>query len=109
MNGQIILGADRMTNQMQWLVTATSEDGRFAYHGFSGVWYNKIYDPAYKMTKAIFITDRPVYRPKQEVHFKAWIRHAQYDKSDDSQFAGQKFKIFINNPCLLYTSPSPRD
>ena len=97
-NGQIILGADRMPNQMQWLVTATSDDGRFAYHGFSGVWYNKIYDPAYKMTKAIFITDRPVYRPKQEVHFKAWIRHAQYDKSDDSQFAGQKFKIFINNP-----------
>ena len=97
-NGQIILGSDRMPREMQWLITATTDDGRFSYHGFSGVWYSKLHDPSYKATKAIFITDRPVYRPKQEVHFKAWVRHAQYDKADDNQFAGKSFKIFINNP-----------
>ena len=96
--GQIILGADRMPNQMQWLITATTDDGRFAYHGFSGVWYNRIHDQTYNTTKAIFITDRPVYRPNQEVNFKAWVRHSQYDKEDKSQFAGKEFNILINNP-----------
>jgi len=34
------------------------------------------------------VTDRPVYRPLQSMHFKFWIRRAQYDQEDKSQFAG---------------------
>ena len=82
---------------MQWLVTATTEDGRFSYHGFSEFGITR-FMIGLQDDEGLFITDRPVYRPKQEVNFKAWFRHAQYDKTDDSQFAGQEFKIFINTP-----------
>ncbi len=97
-DGQLILGEDRLTREMQWLITATTEDGRFAYHGFTGVWHGQRHDAEYKATKAIFITDRPVYRPGQDVEFKAWVRHSQYDQDDTSQFAGKKFTVEINDP-----------
>ena len=41
------------------------------------------------------MTDRPVYRPEQKVHFKFWVRHAQYDQEETSQFAGQSFTVEI--------------
>jgi hypothetical protein len=44
------------------------------------------------------MTDRPVYRPAQTVKFKAWVRHAKYDKDDTSTFAGQRFSVRIHNP-----------
>ncbi len=97
-DGQLFLGGDRMPRDMQWLITATDDDGRFAYHGFTGVWYNKRHDAEYKATKVLFVTDRPVYRPSQEVEFKAWVRHAQYDKEEVSQFAGKTFTVRIHDP-----------
>jgi uncharacterized protein YfaS (alpha-2-macroglobulin family) len=81
-----------------WLITAKNGDGRFAYLGFTGVWANRIYDREYETTKIFTITDRPVYRPNHEVKFKAWVRHAQYDKEMESQFAGQTFPVSIRNP-----------
>ena len=97
-DGQAILDQERMPPQMQWLIIARSDDGRFAYHGFSGVWYSQRHDAQYKATKTLFVTDRPVYRPGQDVEFKAWVRHAQYDKEEESQFAGKNFTVRINNP-----------
>ncbi len=44
------------------------------------------------------MTDRPVYRPGQNVQFKAWVRHAKYDQEDVSGFAGQSFTVRIRNP-----------
>jgi uncharacterized protein YfaS (alpha-2-macroglobulin family) len=97
-DGQAILDQERMPPQMQWLIIARSEDGRFAYHGFNGVWYSQRHDAQYKATKTLVVTDRPVYRPGQDVEFKAWVRHSQYDKEEESQFAGKNFTVRINNP-----------
>ena len=82
----------------QWLVTARTEQGRFAYLGFSNVWYGNWYDAEYKATKVYTITDRPVYRPGQTVHYKFWVRHAQYDMGDVSEFAARDFTVEIHNP-----------
>ncbi len=95
-NGQVIL-SEAQSKGYQWLATVRSDDGRFAYHGFSSTWRNR-HDADYKQTKTLFVTDRPVYRPEQEVQFHAWVRHAQYDQDKVSQFANQTFKLILTNP-----------
>ena len=97
-DGQLIIGETEVPRNYQWLITATTPGGRFAYMGFTGVWYSRQHDPEYKATKTFIITDRPVYRPDQMVKYKFWLRHAQYDMEDASQFAGQTIWVEIRNP-----------
>ena len=56
------------------------------------------YDAEYNATKVYTITDRPVYRPEQKVKYKFWVRHAQYDMADTSEFADREFTVEIHNP-----------
>jgi uncharacterized protein YfaS (alpha-2-macroglobulin family) len=103
-DGQIVLGQAKQPQNHQWLITArkakdgASGEDRFAYLGFTGVWYGAMYDPEYNQTKVFTITDRPVYRPEQKVQFKAWIEHAKYDQADNSSFADQTLRVRIHNP-----------
>ena len=97
-NGQIVLGKGKVPENYQWVITATTEDGRLAYLGFSGIWFGNYYDAEYEATKVYLITDRPVYRPKQNVSLKAWVRHAKYDQEDTSSFAEHTFVVRINDP-----------
>ncbi|MFO7820966.1 MAG: MG2 domain-containing protein [Lentisphaeria bacterium] len=96
--GQVLLKNSRVDRNFTWLTIATTEDDRFAYSGFSRIWHSRRHDREYKATKVFTITDRPVYRPDQTVKFKLWVRHAQYDKADVSQFAEREFKVEIRNP-----------
>lgn len=54
----------------------TAPDGRLAWSGMS---YYRRYHPS-RMREGTFsyvITDRPVYRPGQAVHYKVWMRYAR--------------------------------
>src|SRR5690606_10173274 len=86
-----------MQNGYQWVAIARV-DGRFAFLGFSHVWYGNRHDVEYNQSKVFAITDRPVYRPNQPVNFKLWLRKARYDQPDASQFAFQSFNVQINDP-----------
>ena len=108
-DGQVILGQDKLGGGYQWLITATSAPrpaggegqgvrGRFAYLGFTNVWYGQRHDPEYNADRTFVITDRPVYRPENTVQFKMWIQHSKYDQPDVSSFAGQEFKVRIHDP-----------
>lgn len=98
-DGQILLGAPRLSPEYQWIAVARgSAEPRFAYLGFSGVWYADRHDQDYHQVKVFAITDRPVYRPLQPVKFKFWVAHARYDQPDKSDFAEQDFRIQISNP-----------
>ncbi|MGD8992444.1 MAG: MG2 domain-containing protein [Desulfobacterales bacterium] len=97
-NGLVIVGPSQMAQNMSWLATATTRTGRLAFLGFSNVWYPNYDDREYNQTKTLIMTDRPVYRPGQVVKFKAWVRHARYDKDDTSAFAGLRFTVRIHNP-----------
>jgi uncharacterized protein YfaS (alpha-2-macroglobulin family) len=89
---------DEPQNPYQWIATATTAEGRLAYLGFHNIWRSR-YDAAdYREVKTFTITDRPVYRPGQTVEFKFWIRRAQYDLDNESQFAHQSFAVEIHNP-----------
>ena len=96
--GQIVATNNMINPEYQWLVIATSAEGRFAYLGFCGMWYGNYYDQEYNQTKVFTITDRPVYRPDQAVKFKFWVRHAKYDQEDTSSFANQAFVVEIHDP-----------
>lgn len=104
-DGQIILGQDKLGNhyEYQWLATATTnfrnpEGNRFAYYGFQHVWFNQRHDAEYNADRTFIITDRPVYRPENNVQFKAWIQHSKYDQPDVSSFAGKVFTVRIHDP-----------
>jgi uncharacterized protein YfaS (alpha-2-macroglobulin family) len=103
-DGQLFLGPDKLNTHYNWVIVARKgQDGaeggdRFAYLGFTGAWFGGRFDPEYNQTRTFAITDRPVYRPDQTVHFKAWVAHAKYDMGDESSFANQEFLVRITNP-----------
>ncbi|MBI1310729.1 alpha-2-macroglobulin [bacterium] len=97
-NGIVRLPERAEERNFQWLTIARTQQGRLAYHGFDRIWFGRRYDREYNENKTFVITDRPVYRPGQTVQFKFWVRHAQYDQQDVSQFAGQQFGVRIANP-----------
>ncbi len=67
---------------LESLITATTEDGGFAYIGFQPVWAPlRQPEDAAGQEAAFLITDRPVYRPGQEVRFKAWIGSPPYHQN----------------------------
>jgi len=111
-DGELFPNPKDFSSDYQWLIVATTpplaheEDssetvpgGRFAYLGFSRVWHRAgTYDTDYKATKVIAITDRPVYRPDQNVKFKLWVRHVRYDQEQTSFFADREFKVEVLDP-----------
>ena len=97
-DGQVLPDPRDLRTDVQWVVIARREDGRFAHFGFQNVWDGRYHDADYQATKIFTITDRPVYRPDQTVYFKLWVRHAQYDKEDVSQFGNMSFPLQIHNP-----------
>ncbi|MBX3413772.1 MAG: alpha-2-macroglobulin [Pirellulales bacterium] len=97
-DGGALIDYQRMPQDYNWLIIARTKPGRLAYLGFTGVWHGHAHDVEYNQTKVFVITDRPVYRPKQKVHFKFWVAQARFDAPDESPFAGQKFKFELHNP-----------
>ena len=98
-DGQLLTDQRAQPSDYQWLITATTPEGRFAYMGFTGVWYGQSYDAEYSQTKVYTITDRPVYRPDQAMKYKFWVGYARYDLPEHkSEFAGRAFTVEIHNP-----------
>lgn len=82
--------------EKQWLVTATTPEGRFAFLGFSYVWRPQWSQPIFDQPRTIVITDRPVYRPGDKVKWKAWVGQAQYD-AEGSPFAQVAFQAELHD------------
>ncbi|WP_168205137.1 alpha-2-macroglobulin family protein [Bythopirellula goksoeyrii] len=97
-SGVATIDSNDANRRFQWLTTATTSQGRFAYLGFNNIWSGDSYDQEYQQVKVFSITDRPVYRPDQEVHFKFWVAQAQFDMPNESRFAAKSFQIEIRDP-----------
>ncbi len=97
-DGQAKTAVDPQGGTYQWLIIATTPEGKLAYHGFTNIWGARYVDYEYKQKKVFTITDRPVYRPAQTVKFKIWVGQAQYDQEGRSPFAGQTFTVEFRNP-----------
>lgn len=98
-DGQVTPDPRDLDQNYQWLITATTKQGsRLAWLGFTGAWVSPYYDAEYNTVRVFGITDRPVYRPDNKVQFKFWIRRAQYDQADVSDFAKKTTPVEIYNP-----------
>ncbi len=97
-DGQCIPKSGDWPEGYEWIVTATTPQGRLAYLGFTRVWTRGAGDPSYNEDKVYVMTDRPVYRPGGPVKFKFWANHARYDQEGKSAFAGKRFLVQVNNP-----------
>ncbi|MFO0958462.1 MAG: MG2 domain-containing protein [Isosphaeraceae bacterium] len=84
----------------QYLITARTgaANGRLAFLGWSGIWQGDPGEPVYENVRSFLMTDRPVYRPGQVVHYKFWIARAKYDLPEASEFAGRDFSVEIRDP-----------
>lgn len=99
-NGQAMVAIDdkQEHHRYQWLTVATTPEGRFAYLGFHNVWRTDGRQPTPDHVRTFSITDRPVYRPGQKVHYKLWIERSVYDGPEESEFAHKTFQLEIFNP-----------
>ncbi len=108
-DGRVVPESTGEQQRFQWMVCATTRDpraapdevthARFAFLGYTAFQGPVGHDRVYPATKVFSITDRPVYRPGQNVSFKLWVRQAQYDNPpESSRFAGRDFKVVITNP-----------
>jgi uncharacterized protein YfaS (alpha-2-macroglobulin family) len=98
-DGQATPDGRDLNPEYQWLITArTKGESRLAWLGFTGAWVSPYYDAEYNTVRVFGITDRPVYRPDNKVQFKFWIRRAQYDQEDVSDFAKKTAPVEIYNP-----------
>lgn len=86
-----------MVNDMSWIAVARS-GGRMAYLGFSGGWVGNYGSERLSGIKTYGITDRPIYRPNQDVKFKFWIRDTSYAPVDKQPFAGQSVIVKLLDP-----------
>lgn len=97
LNG-LVKGPVQNDGNLNWLYTATTTDGRFAFLGFASHWFGGRNQDRYEETRTYIITDRPVYRPGQAVQIKAWISPVRYDLPEASPYAGKPFTVRILDP-----------
>lgn len=89
--------AKRLDDNHHWLAVARTPRGGLALLGFHWIWHGAYNRASLDGVKVLAVTDRPVYRPEQTVHFKCWVRRVRYDH-EESAYAGQKFNLVIHDP-----------
>ncbi|MBN2643096.1 MAG: hypothetical protein JXR78_15695, partial [Victivallales bacterium] len=81
------------------VMVETSALGYRGVSGFQGIWFRGYRpDPEYNQRKIYCVSDRPVYRPGQRVHFKAWGALASYLENISNPYAGAPLPIVITAP-----------
>ncbi|MFA6817053.1 MAG: MG2 domain-containing protein, partial [Lentisphaeria bacterium] len=94
-----------------WLCTGKYADGAFfccASHSyFSGS--NSVLEGTRSHSKAILITDRPVYRPGQKVQLKFWGQQVTYLPDVKNPFQNQVLNIVVLDPRQQQIWPPSKD
>lgn len=83
-----------------WIMVVKAGDGRICFQ-HPNYWMDRYRDGARRGKRDSFyaITDRPVYRPGQEVKWQMMARRSGYDpKLDTNPFSGRKGSIVIHDP-----------
>jgi len=85
----------------EYLFIVRGLSGGISYLGFEDIcdYIDFENEDIYNESKAYLVTDRPVYRPGDEVNFKIWLGRASYEKLTgeffESEFAGEKVNIRV--------------
>ena len=101
-DGIIIFNKKELLNYSESLLILKSPSGLISYLDTKNILsFFEIDDSYDSKPKGYIITDRPVYRPGQQVNFKIWLGEANYEKLtgefSESEFAGRKITIVISD------------
>ncbi|MDR1745411.1 MAG: hypothetical protein LBS30_06635, partial [Planctomycetota bacterium] len=94
--GVCVVDAARLQDR-EWLIVAETDGGRLAYLGFDHFWAMPDDQIRDERESAFVITDRPVYRPGQNVRFKFWLARPGYSR-DAGALAGKNARVLIYDP-----------
>ena len=94
--GLLELPPDKFKRYYSYMAIARTASGRLALLPYSN-WnnYRRYYNSGYSSRKVYSITDRPVYRPGQKMHFKFWVRDVAYDNESQGKYASRTFSVRI--------------
>lgn len=96
--GLLELPPGKFKKYYSYMGIARTASGRLAllpYRSWNS--YRRYNSYGYKSRKVYSITDRPVYRPGQKMHFKFWVRDVAYDNDSQGKYAGRTFSVRINS------------
>jgi alpha-2-macroglobulin len=89
--------SNRRREGYRWVALVTTEDGRVAFSNQIQQGYSR--RETHEGDRFFSITDRPVYRPGQEVKWQFMARRTGYKpKLDTNPFAGERCDVVIYNP-----------
>ena len=101
-NGWLFTDANEMPPRFRWLAEASvpTEDGggRFAYYGFEDIWYDHDSITPFHREGACFLSDRPIYRPKDTVRFRFQAGTSRYDQPDEWTWKETPARLVITGP-----------
>ncbi|MGI5832528.1 MAG: alpha-2-macroglobulin family protein [Thermoguttaceae bacterium] len=101
-DGWLMTDQTDLNPRYRWLVEAftTTEEGagRFAYYGFDNIWSERMVQPPFEQTRACFLSDRPIYRPNDTVHFRFQAATSRYDLPETWTWQGVPARLVIAGP-----------
>ena len=97
-NGIALLPASSITRDFRYLISAHSKDGRQAFIGFDQIFHPKYHPAPSPIKRILYITDKPLYRPGEEVKIAGWIKPYSYTQKDTPPAEPENFTITIHDP-----------
>lgn len=87
---------------LNWLISIDPKDQhaekRFGFLGAKNYWFGLPFIPDLQEARAFFMSDKPVYRPGQNVEFKFWIGSTRYDLPRQWDWANKKAHFKLSDP-----------
>ena len=101
-DGWLFTDTGELNLRYRWLAEASvpTEDGggRYAYYGFEEIWYDHNSTTPLLRERACFLSDRPIYRPKDTVHFRFQAGTARYDLPEEWNWKDVPVRLVITEP-----------
>ena len=101
-DGWVMTDISQLNPRLHWLAEAavpTEEGfGRFAVSGFENIWYDHFENSFFRLDRACFLSDRPIYRPNDTVHFRFQAATSRYDLPETWTWQGQPARLVIMGP-----------
>jgi uncharacterized protein YfaS (alpha-2-macroglobulin family) len=96
-DGKSLLKAGDWDQDYSWLAVARKPGRAPAFFGFQPFYINSAASESGERDVTYGISDRPLYKPGDQVHVKYYLRRVGYFDPDDSRWAGKTGELIVNN------------
>lgn len=96
-DGKSLLKAGDWDQDYSWLAVARKPGRTPAFFGFQPFYINSAASESGERDVTYGISDRPLYKPGDQVHVKYHLRRVGYFDPDDSRWAGKTGELIVNN------------